>query len=247
MDGSSNKWASGARIILTSLDDQELQYALRFDFKATNNEAEYEVVLAGVSIVHFSGVDGVVVRSDPQLVVGQVKGEFVAKDSKMKKYLLRVLELKSLFKQFSIEQIPQEANAWADTLAQMASNPNGPKSPDGVLLEVLPHPSIWYEHAVYQVNLIEWWREPIVRFLEACDLPTDRAEAWKLRIQAAQYTIQANTLYKKGFSKPLLWCLAPKRRSRYFARFIKAFVETTPVAKPWLTRLSRRGIIGRLY
>lgn len=64
VDRSSNKWASGAGIVLTSLNDQELQYSLRFDFKATNNEVEYQAILAGVSIVRFLGADGVVVRSD---------------------------------------------------------------------------------------------------------------------------------------------------------------------------------------
>lgn len=75
-------------------------------------------------------------------MVGQVKGKFAAKDSKMKEYLLRVLELKILFKQFSIDQISREENVRADTLAQMASYLDGLESPDAVLLEVLPHPSI---------------------------------------------------------------------------------------------------------
>lgn len=37
-------------MVLTSPDAMELEYALRFEFRAMNNEVEYEVVLAGISI-----------------------------------------------------------------------------------------------------------------------------------------------------------------------------------------------------
>ena len=34
--------------LLTSLDKQEYTYAIRFGFKASNNEAEYEALFAGL-------------------------------------------------------------------------------------------------------------------------------------------------------------------------------------------------------
>ncbi|GAV68107.1 hypothetical protein CFOL_v3_11610, partial [Cephalotus follicularis] len=40
LDGSSCITGSGARLVLTSPDGWTLEYALRFGFKATNNEAE---------------------------------------------------------------------------------------------------------------------------------------------------------------------------------------------------------------
>lgn len=97
-------------MVLTSPDAMELEYAFRFEFRATNNDAEYEAVLAGISISHFMGADGLIVCSDSQLVVGQVKSQFAAKCSRMKEYLLRVHKLKSLFKDFSVDQIPREDN-----------------------------------------------------------------------------------------------------------------------------------------
>ncbi|GJX97849.1 reverse transcriptase domain-containing protein [Tanacetum coccineum] len=45
-DGASSAEGSGARLILTDPNGQEVTYALRFDFKTSNNEAEYEALIA---------------------------------------------------------------------------------------------------------------------------------------------------------------------------------------------------------
>ena len=52
-----------------------------------NNEAEYEALLMGMAKVQRMGGKSVKVFSDSRLVVGQVKGEFEAKDERMQGYL----------------------------------------------------------------------------------------------------------------------------------------------------------------
>ncbi|XP_077249099.1 uncharacterized protein LOC143888530 [Tasmannia lanceolata] len=49
VDGSSNKGGYGAGLVLTGPDNFTLDYALRFGFRASNNEAEYEALLAGMN------------------------------------------------------------------------------------------------------------------------------------------------------------------------------------------------------
>ncbi|GAV81687.1 hypothetical protein CFOL_v3_25141, partial [Cephalotus follicularis] len=49
VDGSSCITGSGARLVLTSPNGWTLEYALRFRFKATNNEAEWEALIAGLT------------------------------------------------------------------------------------------------------------------------------------------------------------------------------------------------------
>ena len=49
-DGSSCVDGSGAGLILTNPEGMEFTYALRFEFTATNNEAEYEALIAGLRI-----------------------------------------------------------------------------------------------------------------------------------------------------------------------------------------------------
>ena len=69
VDGAANSQRSGAGLILTSPDEIDVEYALRFGFQASNNEAEYEVVIAGLNLVHSMEVYQLEVCSDSQLVV----------------------------------------------------------------------------------------------------------------------------------------------------------------------------------
>ncbi|XP_077251717.1 uncharacterized protein LOC143890930 [Tasmannia lanceolata] len=55
VDGSSSKNGCGAGLILTGSDDFTADYALRFGFRASNNEAEYEALLAGMSLAIQTG------------------------------------------------------------------------------------------------------------------------------------------------------------------------------------------------
>ena len=64
VDGASNAQGSGAGLILTSPEGIDIEYALRFGFHASNNEAEYEAVIAGLNLAHSLEVDQLEVHSD---------------------------------------------------------------------------------------------------------------------------------------------------------------------------------------
>ncbi|XP_071914118.1 uncharacterized protein [Coffea arabica] len=64
VDGASNKEGSEAGLLLISPTGEELTYALRFDFPASNNETEYETLLTGLRIAHRMGITAIKVRSD---------------------------------------------------------------------------------------------------------------------------------------------------------------------------------------
>ena len=79
MDGASNTHGSGVGLILitphtSSPDTSRLESALRFNFKASNNEAEYEALLAGLRLARHMGAHQLQVFSDSQLIVNQVSG-----------------------------------------------------------------------------------------------------------------------------------------------------------------------------
>lgn len=84
MDGSSTNSAEGGGVILITLEKSKLEYAIRFGFKATNNEIEYESMIIGLYLTHALEAKRVNVNSDSQLVVGQVQGEYRANDGQMK-------------------------------------------------------------------------------------------------------------------------------------------------------------------
>ncbi|GJU53690.1 reverse transcriptase domain-containing protein [Tanacetum coccineum] len=106
-DGSSCVDGSGAGLILTSPEGTEFTYALRFQFTASNNEAEYEALIAGLRIAAQMGVRNVHVRVDSKLVANQVLGTYVAKEENMVKYLEKAKSLISGFANFSISQVPR--------------------------------------------------------------------------------------------------------------------------------------------
>ena len=90
VDGASNQKGSGVGLILISPEKVIVEKSLRLGFSATNNEAEYEALMMGMVIVQRMGGKSVKVFSDSRLVVGQVNGEFEAKDEGMQEYLSQV-------------------------------------------------------------------------------------------------------------------------------------------------------------
>jgi ribonuclease HI len=48
--GSARQQSAGARVVLVSPDGDQLKYVVRLEFKATNNMAEYEALIFGLSV-----------------------------------------------------------------------------------------------------------------------------------------------------------------------------------------------------
>jgi len=125
VDGSSNQQGSGVGIILEGPNGVLIEQALRFAFKASNNQAEYEALIAGMLLAKEMGAQSLVAKSDSQLVIGQVTGEYQAKDPQMVAYLRYVKVLKGAFAAFELVHVPREQNARADLLAKLASSGKG--------------------------------------------------------------------------------------------------------------------------
>nr|GEV76724.1 retrovirus-related Pol polyprotein from transposon 17.6 [Tanacetum cinerariifolium] len=78
---------SGAGLILTNPEGVEFTYTLRFRFDATNNEAEYEALIARLRIAKQMGVKNLQANVDSRFVANQVNGTYVAKEVDMICYL----------------------------------------------------------------------------------------------------------------------------------------------------------------
>jgi len=86
VDGSSNTKGSRAGIILEGPAGFTIEQLLRFDFKTTNNQAEYEAIITGLSLAKKMGAEEIQCRSDSKLTVGHLTGEFQVKDHMMMQY-----------------------------------------------------------------------------------------------------------------------------------------------------------------
>ena len=151
VDGSSNQLGSGAGIILEGPNGVLIEQSLRFAFKASNNQAEYEALIVGILLAKEMGARVLMAKSDSLLITGQVTGEFQAKDPQMAAYLEYVQELRRSFVLFEVVHVPREQNARADLLAKLASSGKGGKQRT-VIQETMKTPRAFVtDHQVLQV------------------------------------------------------------------------------------------------
>ncbi|GJY34117.1 reverse transcriptase domain-containing protein [Tanacetum coccineum] len=194
---------------LTSPEGTEFTYALRFQFTASNNEAEYEALIAGLRIAAQMGVRNVHVSVDSKLVANQVLGAYVAKEENMIKYLEKVKSLVSGFANFSISQVPRSKNKKADAMSKIASTSFAHLSKQ-VLVEILKEKSIQEKEVTTVVEEDGLtWMTPIIEYLKEGTLPDDKKEASKLCIKARQYELWEGAIYRRSFLKPWLLCIGP--------------------------------------
>ena len=64
VDGSSNQQRSGDGIILEGPNGVLIEQALRFAFKASNNQAEYEALIVGMLLAKEMGAQSLLAKSD---------------------------------------------------------------------------------------------------------------------------------------------------------------------------------------
>ena len=93
VDRVANQKRSGMGLVLISPEKLIMEKSLRLDFSATNNEAKYEALLEGMSMVQRMGGKSAIMFLDSKLVVGQVKGKLEARDERMQGYLTRIKHL----------------------------------------------------------------------------------------------------------------------------------------------------------
>jgi len=70
VDGSSNQQGSGSGIILEGPNGLLIEQALKFAFKASNNQTEYEALVAEMLLTKEMGVQSLLVNSDSLLIIG---------------------------------------------------------------------------------------------------------------------------------------------------------------------------------
>ncbi|XP_065623023.1 uncharacterized protein LOC136064769 [Quercus suber] len=119
-DGSSNKQVGGASVVIQTLDGDKIQCMIRLDFPTTNNEAEYEALVAGLDLAKVASAEGMVVHCNSQVITSQISGVYECKSERMKKYLEEVKNRIGSLK-VTFVQIPREENKCANRLAKAAS------------------------------------------------------------------------------------------------------------------------------
>ncbi|GAU41162.1 hypothetical protein TSUD_282350, partial [Trifolium subterraneum] len=205
VDGASNLRGSGAEVVLEGPNGVLIEQSLHFAFKASNNQAEYEALIAGMKLAKEMEVEDLRAKSDSQLVTNQVAGEYQTKDPQLMKYLEKVKSLAKQFKTFKLVHVPRNQNSRADLLSKLASTKK-PGNNRTVIQETISTPSTEALEVAFPLEQ-EDWGSPIIKYLLSDELPSEREKAIKIRKLAAHYTMIGDMLYKRGFSSPLLLCV----------------------------------------
>ncbi|ELY45540.1 ribonuclease HI [Natronorubrum tibetense] len=87
---------------------------------ATNNQAEYEALIAALEAAKDYGFDELHVRGDSELIVKQVRGEYDTNNPELREKRVTVHELLAAFDEWTLEHVPREVNDRADDLANEA-------------------------------------------------------------------------------------------------------------------------------
>ncbi|GJV37464.1 reverse transcriptase domain-containing protein [Tanacetum coccineum] len=242
-DGSSCTDGSGAGLILTNPKGIEFTYALRFRFDATNNEAEYESLIAGLKFTEQMGVKNLQVNVDSRLVANEVNETYVAKETDMVRYLEMVKTLTTSFKAFSIKQVPRSKNKKADALSKIASTSFAYVSKQ-VLVEELKEKSI---SAVEVLAVVEeegdTWMTLIFKYLMDGTLPVEVKKAIEVKHKSWRMHAGTRFIVVKAFWIGYYW-LAMHEDAR---KLIRAFQDCqvhkpvprspqqklSPITSPW--------------
>ena len=174
----------------------------------TNNEAEYEALVAGLDLTKTIGAENLVVYCDSQVVTSQINDDYECKNERMKKYLEVVKGwIGSLRIRFA--QISREENECADWLAKAASAKNM-LVPNQVLPFIQVSSVIDEGTNVQEIGPESNWTTPLVSYLRNSMLPDRKDVARKLKVQASWFVLIKDILYKRGFSRSYLRCLGPE-------------------------------------
>ena len=182
MDELSNKQVGEAGVVLRSPEGDEIECMIHLDFPTTNNEAEYETLVAGLALANAVGLASVVIHCESQVITNQVNGDYNCKGERMKKYLEQAKRrLDDL--QARIVQIPRAKNKQADCLAKAALAEH--MIIFDKLLSFTQCSPLIDPIDVQEIGFENNWTTLLVSYLKNGALTDGRGAARKLKVQAA--------------------------------------------------------------
>ena len=210
VDGASKQSGSGIGLQLTSPIGEKIEQAVRLGFGASNNESEYEALIARVELALAVGADSLLIHSDSHLVVGQINEEFESREPRMTKYASLVKQKLKTLTAWKLEHIPRDRNERVDALAVVAAS-LPVKETIYFPIYYKPDSSILHDRVSQIQEAPPSWMDPIILYITTGELPDDKSKAHKIQIQSARFSIIDGQLYKRSLSGPYLKCLTPEQ------------------------------------
>ena len=120
-DESATTTSNRVGVVLSCEDGNTIPLSFKLGFSCSNNAAEYKAYLTRLTVALSIGVKHIRVLGDSNLVVSQVKGDFVLREQSLVAYKTWAKRLEKEFQTFSIEYTQRSENRFADALATLGS------------------------------------------------------------------------------------------------------------------------------
>ncbi|XP_048615716.1 uncharacterized protein LOC125588423 [Brassica napus] len=219
VDGSSTNKGVSARVQLQSPTGELIRQSFSFGFPASNNEAEYESLIAGLRLAKAVKAKHLSAYCDSQLVASQFSNDYDAHNDRMDAYLKIVQGLAAKFEFFELVKVPRGENVCVDALAALGS-----KLRDQVKRTIPIHriekPSIDISMdqtiiiaPVTETDTLDTdgfcpdWRTEFIDYLSKGELPTEKWAARRLKTCSVHYVVLDDELHRWTASKVLLKCI----------------------------------------
>lgn len=130
-DGSVNKLGAGEGVWIHNTHNNHAEgHAYRLNFRCTHNMAEYEALLLGLKLLKTLRVAKVSILGDSDLIIQQMKGNFVTNDNRMRAYRTVATTILNEFTEFELAKTSRNHNIHAHSLATFASTCKLPFGPN---------------------------------------------------------------------------------------------------------------------
>ena len=212
---------------IKSLGGDKIEKAIRMGFSASKNESEYEVILDGIEVAVAISDDKLIIRSDSQLVVGQVNAEYESRDPRMVKYVILVKQRLASFSAWKLEHVPRDCNEREDALAAVATSLP--------ITETIFMP-IYYQSdssiATIRVSRVgdtsPSWMDPIAQYINTGKLPNEKDKAHKVRVQFSRFSLIDGQLFKQSLNGPYLKCSTTEQGQYVLVEFHEGICGNHP-------------------
>ena len=240
VDGAARQSGAKIGLQLASLTGERIEQAIRLGFSASNNESEYEAMIAGLELALVVGANRILIRSDSQLVVGQVNTKFESREPRMEKYASLVKQRLSTLSSWKLKHVPRDCNERANALTTLAASL---PIKETIYLPIYYQSSSSILHT--QVRQIEEaplsWMDPIRLYISTGELPYDRSRAHKVQIQSARFSLVDGKLYKRSLGGPYLKCLTPEQGRYVLAELHEGICGNHPRGRTLAHRAHTQG------
>nr|XP_016503719.1 PREDICTED: uncharacterized protein LOC107821782 [Nicotiana tabacum] len=215
-DGAVNAKGVGIGAILISPTGQHYPATARLRFFCTNNTAEYEACIMGMTMAVDMDVEELLIMGDSDLIIKQAQREWETRDIKLLPYRQHVEDLSKRFKSVEFKYIPRFHNELADVLATLAAMLPYPGNTHIDPLEIQIRERHGYCDAVEVESNIHPWYHDIKRFLKTKEYPEQASgdQRRTIRRRASKFFLSGEVLYKRTPDLNLLRCVDAKEAGK---------------------------------